>query len=119
MTVYVGGGGTVLCSSRDFQAGCLAQRVLIAILHRLDFYISFPKVTSPATNPRFLGIDINTNTLELTLPEGKLTKMTEVLVALKGKRTTMRLQPEWLAGLLAYWVGEGGPWGPHLLQKDI
>ena len=38
--------------SRVFQTGCLAQGVLIAILCRMSFYISFPKITSPTTKGR-------------------------------------------------------------------
>lgn len=88
--------------ARDFESGCAAQAVLMAILRRLGFYISFPKVTSPATKTRFLGIDIDTVALEMTLPEDKLVKMTSALVALEGRKRATRIQLERLAGLLAH-----------------
>ena len=44
---------------RDTESGCVAQAILRAILPRQGFYISFLKVTSPATKTRFLRIYIN------------------------------------------------------------
>ena len=36
-----------------------AQQVLVAILRRLGFYVSFRKLSPPATVTRFLGIDVD------------------------------------------------------------
>ena len=58
--------------AHDFETGCKAQAMLLLILWRLGFHISFLKVTSPDTRTRLLGIDINTVMLEMSLPEDKL-----------------------------------------------
>ena len=47
----------------------------------MGFYIRFKKVSQVAMTVRFLGIDINLVTLELTLPRDKLDKTLEYSTA--------------------------------------
>ena len=75
---------------------------VVAILRRLGFYISFRKLRSPSTKLRFLGIDINAATLQLTLPEDKLERLRAVLKHFRGRKKASRKDLERLGGLLAH-----------------
>ena len=79
-----------------------AQIKVVAILRRLGFFISFKKLTAPCTKLRFLGIYIDAERLELTLPEDKLVKLRGVLGEFKGRRKASRKELERLGGLLAH-----------------
>ena len=60
----------VLGSTQD---ACAAnQRVIVNILRRLGFFISFPKLRPPSTCNRFLGIEIDSVALQLWLPIEKI-----------------------------------------------
>ena len=81
---------------------CEEQRTIIAILRRLGFHISFGKIISPSTCTRFLGINIDTVTLEMSLPEDKLQKLIQVLDTTRGRRKLSRRELERLGGYLAH-----------------
>ena len=78
------------------------QLIMIAILCHLGFHISFKKLISPGAKIRFLGIDMDSETLELALLQDKVTKLCLMLGELVGKRKATRKQLERLAGLLAH-----------------
>ena len=66
------------------------QLRVIGILRRLGFFISLKKLISPATKIRFLGIDVHSVSLELTLPEDKLLKLRNILHEFLGRWKAMR-----------------------------
>ena len=68
------------------------------VLRRIGFYISFKKVSEVATTVRFLGIDINSITLELTLPRDKLDKTLDILYRLQGRRKATKKELERVGG---------------------
>ena len=78
------------------------QLILISIIRRLGFFISFRKLKSPTKKIRFLGIDIDSDRLELSLPSDKLEKLLILLADFKGKRKARRLELERLAGIMAH-----------------
>ena len=78
------------------------QRTVIAILRRIGFHISFSKIISPATCTRFLGININSVTLEMSLPGDKLQKLVQVLDLTRGRKKLTRRELERLGGYLAH-----------------
>ena len=83
--------------------GCVrAQRILVAILRRLGFYMSFRKLSTPAQVTRFLGIDIDSIAMELRLPADKLEKLTVQLNLYLRRRKATRLELESLGGVLAH-----------------
>ena len=88
--------------SSDFAEGCRDQSVIMAILRRLGFHISFSKLVSPSTSARFLGIIIDTVSLEMSLPQDKLDKLVAILRHFKGRRKATRRDLERLGGLLAH-----------------
>lgn len=52
-----------------------AQMVLIDLLIRLGFYINWKKCTTPAVECEYLGVLINTEKMELSLPQDKVEKL--------------------------------------------
>ena len=88
--------------SGAYDKACAGQRTVIAILRRVGFHISFSKITSPSTCTRFLGININTVTLEMSLPEDKLLKLIQVLDVTRDRKKLSRRELERLGGYLAH-----------------
>ena len=86
----------------DFCIVCRDQEVVIAILHRIGFFVSFGKLASPSTTSLFLGIIIDTIKLEMRLPEDKLIRLVTILEEVKGRRKVTRKELERLGGVLAH-----------------
>ena len=80
----------------------LAQGTLIAILRRVGFYVSFKKLVAPAQKIRFLGIDIDSVTMRLSLPIDKLKKLKNQLQLFVRRRKATKKELERLAGILAH-----------------
>lgn len=79
-----------------------SQAKVLAILRRLGFYVSYKKVVAASTKIRFLGIDIDSSNLELSLPMDKLKKLQCVLGWFQDRRRATKKQLERLGGLLAH-----------------
>ncbi len=88
--------------SGDEDTARTQQIRLVRILRRLGFFISFKKLQSPAKKLRFLGIYIDSITLELSLPEDKLMKLREILRGFNNKVKARKRELEKLGGLLAH-----------------
>ena len=88
--------------SGTLSEGRLFQERLIAILRRMGFFISFKKIQSPATTVRFLGIEIDSVSLELRLPGDKLSRLIHILEQVGARRRVSRRELERLGGLLAH-----------------
>lgn len=56
------------------------MNVLLSLLRKLGFYISYSKLVCPSTSLTFLGIDINTNQMTIALPSDKLEELQETLL---------------------------------------
>ena len=78
------------------------QWTLVQILRRLGFYINYKKLLQPATKVRFLGIDVDTVEMQLTLPMDKLEKLKVQLRQFLGRRKATKRELERLAGILAH-----------------
>lgn len=78
------------------------QQKIISTLRYLGFAISWSKVTSPATVVTYLGIIIDSDRMELRLPDIKLEKLRAVLSSVEGKRFISKKKLEQLTGLLAH-----------------
>lgn len=87
---------------RDAGRCAEAQCMLVCILRRLGFYVSFKKLSSPACVTRFLGIDIDSIKMELRLPEDKLIKLRLQLKHFMRRRKARKRELESLAGVLAH-----------------
>ena len=55
-------------------------RVLIKLLRKLGFQINWNKVVDPCQNSTFLGVEINSNDMELRLSADKLQSTREELL---------------------------------------
>jgi len=86
----------------SYVNGCIAQKKLIAVIRRMGFYVNFKKLVSPSTKIRFLGIDIDSVSMVITLPDDKLKKMHRSLRAFSQRTKCSKQELEVLAGGLAH-----------------
>lgn len=75
---------------------------VLHVLRQLGFYINYSKTTNPSTFCRFLGIIINSVTMELCLPEDKHVALINILRHFENVNKATRKQLEKLAGHLAH-----------------
>ena len=76
--------------------------VLLGILRRLGFYIAYKKLSSPSQSCKFLGILLDSASMEARLPKEKLDKLNaELAFFVDKKRTTLR-QLQHLTGILCH-----------------
>ncbi len=83
------------------RAACQeAQSVLIKLLRKLGFQISWTKVIDPTQVIVFLGVELDTINMCLRLPEDKLINIREELVAFSKRRRATKRQLMSLTGKL-------------------
>ena len=80
------------------------QSVLLSVLRRMGFSISWKKVSPPDTKTVFLGICVDSIKMELSLPEEKIGKLVEMIDSLCGSGRASKKQLERLGGLLAHFA---------------
>ena len=89
-----------ISSSRD---ECVRdQGIIVQLLRYLGFHVSFEKVTPPSTCTTYLGIEIDSVSMELRLPERKLVKLKQLLDVHLGKKKISKFDLESLGGLLSH-----------------
>ncbi|CAG2193184.1 unnamed protein product [Mytilus edulis] len=100
-------GFTVIAYLDDFficertkQRCALCLRVLIDLLRKLGFAISWSKVFDPCQKLVFLGVEIDSTTLELRLPLTKLEQLRAELAEFKQRKHVSKKQLQSLAGKL-------------------
>lgn len=76
--------------------------VLLKLLRKLGFSISYKKVVGPTQQLTFLGLQINTVDSTLTLSETKLQKLKQQLSEFSAKTRATKQQLQRLAGSLNY-----------------
>ena len=91
----------IICEC-TFDSCLLGQQTLIRLVRGLGFAVNEKKVIRPAHRVRYLGIDVDSTTMTLTLPEDKLIKLKGVLCAFRSKRRASKLDLQKLAGILAH-----------------
>ena len=85
-----------------FEACLEDQHVLIRLLRELGFAISWPKVQGPTKNLVFLGIEINTVSGMISLPQNKLEDFRTLLSSYEGKNRASCRQLQTLVGKLQW-----------------
>ena len=60
--------------SRNYVSAVTAQATMIRLLRYCGFHVSFSKIVHPAQCATYLGIVIDSDRMELRLPEGKVSK---------------------------------------------
>ncbi len=78
----------------------LALDTLLQLLRQLGFAISYNKVVTPTQKLCFLGIDICTVSLTLSLPQQKVIKFMDMLQAFRTRKRASLRQLQHLAGRL-------------------
>lgn len=89
-----------LCKGSTYEECEYAQNCVIAVLRYLGFYVSWKNVLSPSTVVKYLGILVDSQKMELRLPEGKLGKIRDLLSVVSG--VTYISKNEKLTGYLAH-----------------
>lgn len=89
-----------MCSTYE---GCLEnQRLVISMLRYVGFQVSWKKVTAPSQKTVYLGIEVDSNQMCITLPHVKVQKMKKLVKEFYGRRSASKKQLERLTGLLAH-----------------
>ena len=82
---------------------CLHSWVeLITLLLHLGFEINYSKLEAPATSLIFLGIQLDSTTMQLSLPEGKLKSTQGIISEFMGRARATKRQLQSLAGKLCH-----------------
>ena len=76
----------------------LAMNTLITLLRELGFAINWSKVEDPNTRVIFLGVELDSTNLTMSLPEGKLTELFNIIEEFKSKKRASKKQLQSLAG---------------------
>jgi hypothetical protein len=84
----------------SFKKCANTLRLLIAVLRKLGFSISWSKVTDPCKVITFLGIELDTESMELRLPEDKLKALKQELLEFSTRVRANKRQLQSLAGKL-------------------
>lgn len=85
------------------QEECLRQRnILIEVMEFLGFKISKNKVTNPSRVATFLGITIDSEKMELSLPPEKLRKLKDALEECLGMRYVHKKRLQKIGGLMSF-----------------
>ena len=79
-----------------------AQSRVVDLLRFLGFHVAFEKITSPSRITTFLGIEIDSEKMELRLPESKLVKLKYILNTYGDREEISKHDLESLGGLLSH-----------------
>ena len=88
--------------SSNFSECARAQKCMIDTLRFLGFHVSFDKVVGPSKSVVYLGIVIDSERMELRLPEGKLVKLITMLDKYLLCKRISKKELESLGGLLSH-----------------
>ena len=75
---------------------------LVALCSQLGIPLELTKLEGPSTRLVFLGIEVDTNTMQLRLPKDKLERLKSSLDQALGKKTLTKHNFQSLVGLLQY-----------------
>ena len=78
------------------------QRIMVSTLRYLGFHVAFDELFHPSRCVTYLGIEIDSNRMELRLPEGKISKLKALLDFYYSKRRISKKNLESLSGYLSH-----------------
>ena len=85
----------------DTESECMKMwKELIALMIELGFDINYAKAEAPSKTMTFLGIELNSSSMEISLPQAKLISIRNVLKQYVGKSRASKRQLQSLAGKL-------------------
>ena len=91
-----------LVMGNDYETCRAAQLFLHNTLRRVGFYISYGKVRCPSQVQIYLGVELDSTTMQLRLPQEKLSKLAEEIAFFDGRRRATRKQLQRLCGILSH-----------------
>ena len=91
-----------LLISNSMESSLLAQKNAIKIFRFLGFYVAWDKVTPPSTYTKFLGICIDTDLMELSIPDNKVTEVTYLVDKFLEFKNVTKKEIETLTGHLSH-----------------
>ena len=90
----------------DSKAACAeALSVLIQLLQKFGFAIHWGKVIDPTTRITFLGVELDSLTMSLRLPNDKLLSLKQELQSFTSRKRATRRQLQSIAGRLSWAAG--------------
>lgn len=75
---------------------------LIHVLRLLGFSVNYSKVAGPTQFLQFLGIDLNTKDMKISLPQNKIADLKHELLKLKSKNKASKKELQALAGRMNF-----------------
>ena len=107
-----------LCVEESYEKCCETQQVLISLLIKLGFQISWSKVVGPAQSVEFLGVVISTIDCTVSLSNDKVCKLYEKLQCFQHKNRATKRQLQSLAGSLN-WACQAIRGGRFFLRRIL
>ena len=95
-----------------------AHDILLDLLQKLGFVINFDKVVGPCQDITFLGIQISATERTLSLPQGRLTELQELLKVWTFKKKATKRELQQLIGKLS-WAAKVVRGGRTFLRRLI
>ena len=108
----------ILIISKSYSECLEAQHVLLGLLIKLGFLISWKKVLGPMCKLPFLGIMIDTTSCTLSLEEAKVSALKMKLTLFQEKKRASKRQLQSLAGSLN-WACQAVRGGRFFLRRVI
>ena len=105
-------------TSHSFDHFMLILNTLMALLIELGFYINYSKVVGPTQSLVFLGIEINSIDMSISLPKDKLSDLKQMLNQFRTRRRASKRQLQRLAGSLN-WASKVVRGGRTFLRRII
>ena len=99
-----------LVLGHDTDSCLRARDIVTSVIELLGFKVSWKKVTNPDPVTTFLGIQIDSVKMELSLPLEKVIKLRDLVTLVLERGRTSRKELECLGGLVSYcsYVVRGG-----------
>ena len=86
----------------DYESCVKSQDLLLCVIRHLGFSISWKKVSPPSRNTVFLGITIDSEFMNLSIPQEKITKLLTMISDLENEGSASKKQLERLGGLVSH-----------------
>lgn len=106
------------CVAPSYSECCEVQHVLLSLLIKLGFQISWSKVVGPSQCVEFLGVVINTCDCSVSLSDDKLSKLHSKLSSFQLKKRATKRQLQSLAGSLN-WACQAIRGGRFFLRRIL
>lgn len=91
-----------ICFGNSFDECQKVQMVLVNLLRRLGFDISWKKCSSPSLITKYLGLNFDSANMQIILPQDKLDRLYAELEFFSGKSRATKLQLQKLCGVLSH-----------------